>query len=124
MIETKHTEPITYRIYKELKNHIGKENAISGADLAGRFGISRRKLREKIHEIRESAELSKVILACNKGYYIPRAEEGMRDINRLYSQAFSLLKAARASEKKAGLEGQYKLKLGEFYQDYVKAFGE
>ena len=124
MIETKHTEPITYRIYDTLKQHCGKENAISGADLSAMFGIDKRQLRKHIHTIRESQELSKVILACNKGYYIPTVEEGTHDINRLYSQAFSLLRIARASEKKAGLEGQYKIKLGEFYQDYVKAFGD
>lgn len=124
MIETKHSEPITYKIYKELKNHIGKANAVSGRELSEQFGISQRQLREYIHEIRESTKLSKVILTCNKGYYIPLKEEGIKDINRLYSQAFSLLKIARVSEKKAGLEGQYKLKLGKFYKDYVQAFGE
>ena len=48
----------------------------------------------------------------------------MRDNNRLYSQAFALLKAAREQDKKAGREGQFKIKMGEFYKDYVQAFGE
>lgn len=124
MIETKHSQPIVYRIYDALKAHIGKANAVSGTALSEQFGISQRRLRMYIHEIRYNPELSKVVLTCNKGYYIPLQGESIKDINRLYSQAFSLLRIARASEKKAGLDGQYKLKLGEFYKDYVQAFGE
>lgn len=123
-METKKHNPIVYRIYDEMKNHIGKENAISGAKLSGMFGISDRTLREHIRKIRECGELSKVILTCNKGYYIPTQEDGMRDNNRLYNQAFSLLRSAREQDKKAGREGQFKIKMGEFYQDYVQAFGQ
>lgn len=122
-MEKRH-EPIVYRIYDEMKNHIGKENAISGAKLSAKFDISERKLRDYIRIIRQSGELSKVILTCNKGYYIPTKQDGMRDNNRLYSQAFSLLRAAREQDKKAGLDGQFKIKMGEFYKDYVQAYGE
>lgn len=123
MIERKH-KPIIYKIYNEMKCHTGKKFAISGGELSAMFFISQRQLREYIHEICESTELSKIILTCNKGYYIPLEEEGITDISRIYNQAFSLLRRARALEKKAGLEGQYKLKLGKFYKDYITAFGD
>ncbi len=124
MIETKKHESVIYRIYDELKNHIGKENAISGASLSAMFDISERTLRTYIHEIRESKDLSKVILTCNKGYYIPTAEEGTKDVGRLFNQAISTLRVARATMDKAGLQGQYKIKFGEYYKEFVEAFGE
>lgn len=70
-METKRHETIVYRIYDELKNHVGKKNAVSAAELSGKFNISERQLRDYIHELREDMQFDKVILACNKGYYIP-----------------------------------------------------
>ena len=71
MNEIKHSKPLTYRIYDYLKeNHVGKENAISGADLADKFNISQRKLREVVNEIRNSQELEKIIASSNNGYFI------------------------------------------------------
>lgn len=124
MIETKKHEPLVYRIYDELKNHVGKDNAINGSSLSAMFDISERMLRTYIHEIRESKDLSKVILTCNKGYYIPTEEEGTKDVQRLFNQAFSTLRVARATMDKAGLQGQGKIKLGEYYKEFVEAFGE
>ncbi len=124
MIETKHGEPITYKIYKELKNHIGKENAISGADLSALFGISRRQLRVYIHEIRNSTELEKVIGSCNRGYYICREEDFDEADKRLERQALSTLKVVWANRKKKSKDGQYKLPLGDYYKEIFQAFGE
>ncbi len=124
MIETKHGEPITYKIYKELKNHIGKENAISGADLSALFGISRRQLRVYIHEIRNSTELEKVIGSCNRGYYICREEDFDEADKRLERQALSTLKVVWANRKKRSKDGQYKLPLGDYYKEIFQAFGE
>jgi len=124
MIETKHSEPITYKIYKELKNHIGKENAISGADLSAMFGISKRQLRVYIHEIRNSTELEKVIGSCNRGYYICREEDFDEADKRLERQALSTLKVVWANRKKRSKDGQYKLPLGDYYKEIFQAFGE
>lgn len=113
-------EPVVYRIYEFLKHHVGKEHAISAENLAEVFGISERKLREYISEIRRSGELEKVVCSCNGGYYICTEEEADRANKRLYSQAFSLLKTAHANDRKAGRNGQMKIELGKF----VEAFGE
>lgn len=123
-METKKHEPVVYQLYDYLKtNHIGKANAILGRDLSAKFNFSERKLRYYVRQIRESTELSKVVLTCNRGYYIPTREEGINDVKRQYSQAFSTLKIARLMEKKAELDGQEKLPLGKYYQDFVTAFG-
>lgn len=118
--------PLTYMIYGELQNHIGQENAIKAEELAAKFGISKRCLRHYISEIRTSTEIEKVVTSTNDGYFICTAKDEFHRTNRrLYSMAFSLLKAARSNEKKAGLNGQGKLNdiMTEF-ADFFEAFGK
>lgn len=124
MIDTKHSKPITYRIYEELKNHIGKEHAISGADLSAKFGIDRRQLRRHIHTLRYSMELEKIIGSGNTGYYICREEDFDEVDKRLERQALSTLKVVWANRRKRSKDGQYKLPLGDYYKDIFQAFGE
>lgn len=125
MMETKKYEPIVYRIYDELSNkHVGKKNAISGSDLSAIFEISERKLRIYIREIRASQQLTKIVLTCKKGYYIPTEEEGTADVKRLFRHSLSTLKIAKATVKKAELERQCKIHLGDYYKEYVEVFGQ
>lgn len=125
MIETKHHEPIVYRIYDFLKNFVGEENAIQGRDLAAQFAITERKLRDYIRQIRNSTELEKTVCATPKGYFVCKdKEEFLRSNGTLYAAAFNLLRTARANSKKAGMEGQGKIPLGKYYKEFVEAFGE
>lgn len=125
MIETKHHEPIVYEIYEFLKGFVGEENAISARDLAAQFKVSERGLRDIVSTICKSTELERTIGSSPRGYFICRDKQEFERVNNaIYSAAFSLLRRARANEKKAGLEGQGKLKLGKFYKDYYEAFGE
>lgn len=126
MIETKHTEPITYRIYDYLKeNCVGEINAIPARDLAAHFKISERQLRDYIRQIRNSTELEKTVCATPKGYFVCKdKEEFIRANGTLYAAAFNLLRTARANSKKAGMEGQGKIPLGKYYKEFVEAFGE
>lgn len=124
MIETKHTEPITYRIYDFLKTRVGRENAISGADLSTMFGISKRQLRTYIHEIRNSTELTRIIGSCNAGYYMCREEDFEAADKRLERQALSTLKVVWSNRKKRAKDGQYKIPLGDYYKEIFEAFGE
>lgn len=123
-MEVKHSEPITYRLYDELKNHIGESNAISAKELSAKFGICERTLREHINTIRNSAELEKIIGSSNNGYFICTAEEFKQTNNRLLSTAVNLLKTVKANERKAGLDGQMKMQLGKHYKEVFQAFGE
>lgn len=123
-IETKHSEPIVYRVYDELKKHVGRENAVSAADLSARFNISERQLRSIVHEIRNSTELEKFVGSCNEGYYICREEEAETAMRRWENQAHSMLKVCYANRKKAAKDGQYKMSLGKYYADVFEAFGE
>ena len=74
MDEIEKMPPIVYEVYAEIKQHVGKENAISAEDLSNQFNIGERELREIISTIRKSGELRKIIASCNFGYYVPTAE--------------------------------------------------
>lgn len=117
-------EGTVYRVYEELKRHVGRENAISAEELAGKFGIGERKLREYVSEIRTSLELEKIVGSSNQGYFVCTEEEFRTANRRLKRQAISLLRAAHANERKAGRNGQCKMKLGKYYKPFVKSFGE
>lgn len=123
-IETKHHSPIVYLVYDELKKHIGKENAISAWELAVKFTITERELRCIIHTIRESSELEKSIGSCNNGYYICTKYDANKAIERLYRQAFSTLKVARALEKKVSINGQGKIPMGDYFKKFYQSLGE
>lgn len=124
-METKKHQPIAYRIYDYLKdNCVSEENAIQGRDLSARFDITERQLRTIIHEIRNSGELTRIILSSNKGYFMATEEEFERANRRLENQARSLLKVSYANRKKAAKDGQYKLPLGKYYSQVFEAFGE
>lgn len=124
MIKTKHHEPIVYKIYEHMKNFVGEENAIQGRDLAAHFSISERRLRTIKHEICTSTELTRIILASNKGYFMATEEEFERHNKRMESQAKSLLSASYANRKKAAKDGQYKIPLGDYYAKIFEAYGE
>lgn len=111
-------------IYNVLCQHSGKANAISADRLADFFRISERKLRDYIAEIRRDADFEKIVCSSNNGYYIATEEEADRANKRLYSQAFSLLKTAHANDKKAGRNGQMRMRIDEFYKDTIEAFGD
>lgn len=120
---TKHHSPIVYDVYAELKQHVGKENAISADSLSRLFSISERELREVISTIRTSSELRKIVASCNFGYYVPTAEEFAAANRRLERQAFSLLKVAYANKKKAAKDGQYIIPFGPYYKSVFESFG-
>ena len=113
-----------YGIYDALCKHVGKENAVPADELSTRVGVAERKLRDFISEIRRSSEFEKIVCSSNNGYYIATEEEADRANRRLYSQAFSLLKTANANERKAGKNGQMRIRLDDFYKETVEAFGD
>lgn len=130
-IEVKHHAPIVYKVYEELKFHIGKNNAISADELCSLFpeelyGYSRfedylvpdlRKLRTIIREIRRSGELEKVIGSCRNGYYVCTKDDAQKAIDRIMNTAKNMFKTAYIMSKKVGLDGQMKIQFNEFCAD-------
>lgn len=123
-IETKRHAPIVYKIYEELKNHVGRNNAISATELSAKFNLSKRGLREVIHTIRNSNELEKVIGSSNSGYYICTEEDCEKAIERIFRQAISTFKVGHSMKKKIALNGQAKIKMGDYYKDFYQSLGE
>ena len=129
--EVKHHAPIVYKVYEELKNHVGQNCAISANDLCDKFEdelmdfdvsivdykFRNRKLREIIREIRRSGELEKVIGSCKNGYYVCTKNDAQKSIDRLMNAAKNMFKTAYIMAKKVGLEGQMKIKMGDYFSD-------
>lgn len=116
--------PLTYLIYEELKQHVDSDNGISAGKLAGKFGISERTLRHYVSIIRSSPDFEICVTSSNNGYFVcSTKDEFRRHHRRLYAMAFSILKEARAQDKKMGFDGQYKIPLNDF-DDFFKAFVE
>ena len=124
-IETKHHEPMVYRLYDYLKNnHLGRENGIKKPALAQVLGISERELRKLTKAINESNELEKLVSTTHSCYMCATKEECEKSIRNTYRVAVALFKKAKQMEKKVGLNGQIKLKLGKYYKDVVETFSE
>ena len=122
-IETKHHEPIVYRVYDYLKkNHYGKENGIKNPALAQIFDIPTRELRKIKQTINESDELEKLVSTSHCCYMCKTKEECEKSIRATYSYAISHFKKAKKMERKTELNNQIKIKLGKYYKDVVETF--
>ena len=122
-IETKHHEPLMYRLYDYLKdNHLGRENGIKKPELAKKFDITERELRKLTKEINTSTELEKLVSTTHCCYMCKTKEECEQSIRNTYRTAITLLKKGKAMERKVGLNGQVKMKLGKYYKDVVETF--
>lgn len=122
-IETIHHETKVYRLYDYLKNnHLGFSNGIRKPELAEKFGVSERELRKLTKKINESNELEKLISTTHSCYMCNTKQECEKSIRNTYRVAIALFKKAKAMEKKVGLNGQIKLKLGKYYKDVVETF--
>lgn len=122
-IEVIHHDPAVYRLYDYLMdNHYGIANGIKKPYLAEKLGISERELRKLTKEINESTELEKLVSTTHSCYMCQTKEECEKSVRNTYRVAIALFKKAKAMEKKVGLNGQIKLKLGKYYKEVVETF--
>lgn len=122
-IETKHHEPMVYKVYEYLKTyHTGRENGIKRPILAEKLGISERQLRRITREINTSNELEKLVSTKHSCYICGTREECESSIRNTYNVAIAQFKKAKQMEKKVGLNNQLKIKLGKYYADFVETF--
>jgi hypothetical protein len=65
------------RLYEELKTHVGRDEAITSAELADRHypddGAAQPKTREAVKQVMR--EFGLPVVSCNEGYYIPNDPE-------------------------------------------------
>jgi len=129
-IEVKKHEPEVYKLYEYLKNnHYGKEHGIGRNELMDmlnfRWGfgqMTKRRLRYLTQQINESGELEKLISTTHCCYMCRDVDEGKLAVHGTYAMAITLFKKAKKMEKKIGMNGQMKIKLGAYYKDFVETF--
>lgn len=118
-------KPIVYRYYDLLKqNHLGKENGVKSQVLADYFGVSRAFQKTVLKEINESADFDKLISTCGSIYMCQTKEEVDLTLSHTFNTAITLIHKAQSMQKKAKSQGQYKIKLGEYYKDFITVFEE
>ena len=112
-------------LYNYLKNkHLGIENGIKKKELSIVVGIDERELRRLTAYINKSNKFEKLISTRGYCYMCRNAEECLSSIINTYKVAVSQFKKAKSMEKKLGLNGQYKIRLGEDYKEFVETFTE
>lgn len=112
-----------WRVYEYLTaSAIGEVHAIGAMALSLRFGITERKLRDIINEIRTSPDFEKVIGSCSRGYFVCSSNEEVdRANNVLRHHALSELQVYWANERKAGRNGQGKIICGEDGKPFIES---
>ena len=101
---------------------VGETNAVSARTLCHRFGITERKLRDIINEIRTSSDFEKIIGSCSRGYYACSSNEEVdRTNNILRHHALSELQVYWANERKAGRNGQGRIVCGEDGKPFIES---
>lgn len=119
------SEEIVDMVYIHLCDHErGKENCTNRGAIAELFGLTPRQLRAVTQEINTSPKYDKLVTTCGNIYICKTKEECQKSIINTYRTAFSLLKKARAMEKKLGLNGQIRLSEKTLLTDIVEVFTE
>lgn len=107
-----------------LQHHLGREHGITKPELAADLNISTRDLRRLTKAVNESAEFSRLVSTTHCCYLCNTKDECRSAIKNTYRVAIALFKKAKKMEKKVGLNGQMKLKLGDDFRDIVETFEE
>ena len=118
-------DELVFRVYQTLLlSCVGAKNAVSAKDLSDWFGITQRKLRGIINEIRLSSDFEKVIGSCVKGYFVCSSKEEVDGANKaLRHHALSELAVWSANEKKAGRDGQAVIRFGLGEATHIESYG-
>lgn len=83
---------------------------------------TRRKITADIQALNNSDAIEKVIIKDSNGVKLASEEEFTRYINNEYSSIFRRLARTRKKERKAGLDGQMRVPLGENEWNTIEAF--
>lgn len=124
-LETKKVRTICYRVYDYIKdNHNGRENSITAEELARKFAISKRDLREVLNEINLYGVFDKIVCR-DKGIYIAEtADEGLSYIATARHRGIAILYEAYKCSQKHSRAGQEKIPFGAYYAEYCKTYEE
>lgn len=109
-----------YKFLGHLREHcVGKENGCRRTTLANLLGVHERTVRYATKRANEDLGLEMLISTSHSVYVCNTKEECEQAIRNTYRLAISLLKKAKAMEKKVGLNGQIKINLDD---DIIRTF--
>lgn len=125
-LEVKKARAICYRVYDYLKdNHIGRQHSITAENLARKFAISKRDLREVLTEINVYPMFDKIVCRNNYGIYIAEnQEEALSYISTARHRGIAILYEAYKCSQKHSRAGQEKIPFGQYYSEYCKTYEE
>ena len=124
-VNVKKHKPEVYAYYDMLKNnYLGEENGILASELADKMGVKPREQRYILKEINESKDLPRLVSTCGKIYMCNTEQECIRAFMNEIKSGLTRLQKGKTMAQKMGLNGQYKLKLGEYYKDLITVFEE
>lgn len=116
-------KPLVYRYYDELrKNHFGKDNAISRTELAKKMGVDLRRQKQILREINENPEFHKLVSTSKAIYLCKYKSEVLETLSNTWNTAITLINKAKAMTRKMERQGQYQIKFGNYYKDFVTVF--
>ena len=105
-------------------NLYGHYGAGAGIDWAAFHDSAARHLLTKdIRAINKSDVIQKIIISNNRGVKIASSEEFEKYINAEFASIFRKLARTRQKAKKAGLDGQMRIVLGQ-ERDTIEAFAD
>lgn len=107
---------LALNILKEIRAHVGPENAITMHDLAEMLGVSTRKLQAEIQALRHSGELIISQITPPYGYFVPaKLEDALpfyRQMSHRASQDYATLRSVqKAMQDRFGDNPQLRLSL-------------
>ena len=122
-MDNKKYEPIVYEYYKYLrKNHYGKENGIERSKLAEHFKLKLTAQKNILKTINESAEFSKLVSTSGSIYMCRTKAECEKAAFNEFKSGLTRLKKGKQMLNKINMNGQMKIKLGEYYKETIECF--
>lgn len=125
-VEVKKARAICYRVYDFLKEQcVGRSHSITAENLARKFAISKRDLREVLTEINTYPMFDKIVCRNNYGIFVAENQtEALQYVNTAKHRAISIFYEAYALEHKHSRAGQGKIPFGSYYQQYCATYEE
>lgn len=124
-IKNKKHEPIVYDYYDYLKKYcLGRENGISRNRLCEMFKVTLDTQKHILREINNSLDFDKMVSTSGSIYICNTEQECKIAIHNEIQSGLARLNKGKTMAKKLGRNGQYIIKLGKYYRDFMKTFEE
>lgn len=125
-VEVKKARAICYRVYDWLcENAVGRSHSITAKNLARKFGVSKRCMREVVNSINLYGEFDKIICRDRYGIYVAETQdEALSYIATARHRGIAILYEAYKCQQKHGRAFQEKIPFGEYYKEYCETYAE